>query len=59
MTEYRAGLASVSWYMKSINAYVARMTNVDPKSLTETRSETVIHSSKLILLIRTATTQLD
>ena len=30
-TEYRARLASVSWYMKSINEYVARMANEEDK----------------------------
>ena len=30
-TEYRVRLASVSWYMKSINEYVARMANEEDK----------------------------
>jgi len=31
VAEYRARLASVSWYMKSINEYVARMANEEDK----------------------------
>ena len=31
VTEYRARLMSVSWYMKSINEYVARMANEEDK----------------------------
>ena len=31
VTEYRSRLASVSWYMKSINEYIARMANEEDK----------------------------
>ena len=31
VTEYRTRLASVSWYMKAINEYVARMANEEDK----------------------------
>jgi len=31
VAEYRARLASVSWYMKAINEYIARMANEEDK----------------------------